>query len=351
MKKAVMYGAGNIGRGFMGQLFYQGGYETVFIDADESIVAAINKEGQYPITMVSGEGRDEIVVKNVRALCGGDRGAIAGEIARCDILSIAVGVGALPKIIPALAEGIRQRSASERELNIIICENKIDADEYIKSLVCNFLPRHYRDYIENKVGFIRASVGRMVPALTGEMKDENILRVLTEPFCELYVDRDAFKGETPKIPGIFPETGFLFHIEKKLFVHNMGHSLAAYLGRLKGYEYIFEAVLDEDIRKIVKNAMLSSAKALAAEHKKSLAPIKKHVLDLLGRFENRHLGDTVLRVGRDVGRKLGENDRFQGAIKLCDKHGVDSFYIKLGVGAALLFGESYDIDRLRGVII
>jgi mannitol-1-phosphate 5-dehydrogenase len=49
MKKAVMYGAGNIGRGFIGQLFSESGYHVVFIDIADSVVDRLNKDGCYPV--------------------------------------------------------------------------------------------------------------------------------------------------------------------------------------------------------------------------------------------------------------------------------------------------------------
>ena len=39
----------------------------------------------------------------------------------------------------------------------------------------------------------------------------------------------------------------------------------------------------------------------------------------INRYDNKLLGDTIERVGRDTKRKLSENDRFVGAIRLCLK--------------------------------
>ena len=51
--KAVMYGAGNIGRGFIGQRFFLSGYETTFIDVNADAVNAINEAGKYPIYAIA----------------------------------------------------------------------------------------------------------------------------------------------------------------------------------------------------------------------------------------------------------------------------------------------------------
>ena len=53
MKQAVIFGAGNIGRGFLGQLFFESGYEIVFVEAIESLVSRLNATGVYPLWIVS----------------------------------------------------------------------------------------------------------------------------------------------------------------------------------------------------------------------------------------------------------------------------------------------------------
>lgn len=347
MKKAVMYGAGNIGRGFMGQLFFQNEYSTVFVDINEEVINALNKDHEYPIKVVSNESQHELVIKNVSGINGIDSNAVVQEIAQCDIMCTAVGVNVLPKIIPNLANGIKLRSETNRELNIIICENKIDANVYLKQMVKEYLPQQYHDFIERKVGFIEASVGRMVPVVTDKMKEGNVLKVWVEPFCSLPVDKEAFKGGIPKIDGIIPENNFEYYIQSKLFLHNMGHCLTAYLGKIDGYTYIYEAINNDSIKYIVQNAMYASAEALSLEHNKPYSEVKRCANDLIKRFGNKYLGDTVFRVGSDLKRKLGENDRLVGTINLCEKHNVDATYIKIGVAAALLFGEEYPISKLN----
>jgi mannitol-1-phosphate 5-dehydrogenase len=347
MKKAVMYGAGNIGRGFIGQLLYESGYSTTFIDINEKVINALNKDGKYPVKIVSNEFTKELFIENVCGVQGTNTDEVAGAISECDIMFTAVGVNVLPLIASNIANGIAKRAGSQRELNIIICENKVNADLYLKNMVIENIEPEYHNFVNEKVGFIEASVGRMVPVVTESMREGNILKVWVEPFCKLPVDKDAFKGEIPEISGMILEGNFEYHIQSKLYLHNMGHSMTAYLGKLNGYKYIFEAIENENIRYMVKNAMYSSAEALSLEHNKRYTDVKRYADDLIHRFGNRHLGDTVARVGKDINRKLGENDRFMGAIRLCEKHGIDSIYIKIAVASALLFGEKYGAENIK----
>lgn len=180
MKKAVMYGAGNIGRGFIGQLLYESGYHTTFIDVNEAVVNALNKDGKYPIKIVCNEFTKEVVIENVCAVLGNNTDEVVEAISQCDIMFTAVGVNVLPFIAPHIAAGIAHRAKSQNELNIIICENKINADSYLKNMVLENIPPEYFDFAAEKVGFVRASVGRMVPVVTDEMREGNILKVWVE---------------------------------------------------------------------------------------------------------------------------------------------------------------------------
>jgi mannitol-1-phosphate 5-dehydrogenase len=175
----------------------------------------------------------------------------------------------------------------------------------------------------------------MVPIQTEAMRDGNILRICAEEYGFLPVDKKAFKGQIPQIKGMAAFDNFNFFIERKLFVHNMGHGICAYLGMYLGDTYIYEAVNSSDILIIAENAMLESALALSAKYKIPLTDLYSHIRDLIRRFSNRALGDTCARVGGDTSRKLGPQDRFIGAIRCCEAEAVTPAFISLGTAAAL----------------
>jgi len=344
MKTFVQYGAGNIGRGFIAQLFSDAGYFVHFVDVDRQIVNALNVQRRYPVSIVSNSGNRDIWVENVDCVNGLEKENVADAIAECDLMATAVGVNILPRIVPNIVEGFRKRieSGNEKPLNIIICENLIDADKLLNKLISELLNEDEKIIFKKMVGLVEASVGRMVPVMTEEQKKDNILKVCVESFCELPVDKDAFKGDIPSVPNLLPFTPFEFYIKRKLFIHNMGHAITAYLGYLSGYEYIWQAISNPSINKIVRNAMNESAKALSIKFNIPIKDIEEHIDDLINRFGNVELGDTVLRVGKDTKRKLSENDRFSGAIKLCEELGIKPVYIPIGIAAGLLFDSKND---------
>ncbi len=348
MKKAIMYGGGNIGRGFIAQLFNLSGYEVVFIDVVDALVEKMNNDKEYPIYITKGESYDKYTVTNVRAVNGKDENAVAEEIATADVMATAVGVNILKFIAKPLAAGIEKRaSINGKPLNIIICENKIDADKYLRSLVNEHLSDAGKKYFEEQVGLVEASIGRMVPATPENIKAENFLAVCVEPYCTLPVDRNGFKGEIPEIKNMEPFAPFEFFIQRKLFMHNMSHAVTAYLGNLCGYEYIWEAIDDARIRYVALRALLESALAMHKEHGVDIAELLDHCYDLLNRFTNKLLGDTIARVGRDTQRKLNKEDRIVGALNLCKKMGVEAKYLYIAVAAGLHFGPEGDDSSIE----
>lgn len=343
MKKAVMYGAGSIGRGFIGQVFHDSGYEVVFLDVAKPIVEALSRDRQYPIRVVSNDGLKETVVNSVRAVDANDTEAAACEIANADIIATAVGVNALPYIAPVIAAGLQKRFelGCSAPLNIIICENLMDAGHIFREMVAGHLSHNVSAIMQN-IGFVEASIGRMVPVMTPEMYEGNPLRVWVEPFCELPLDERGFKGDIPLLTHAFTYTPFRFYEERKLYIHNLGHAMSAYLGYLKGYKYIYEAIMDADILLIVCQAMQASAQALAKVYSFSLSVLYTHVDDLIFRFGNKALRDTVERVGQDPLRKLKPADRFIGALDRCKETDAPYDAILKGIAAALNFQRTED---------
>lgn len=334
--KAVMYGAGNIGRGFVGMLFSASGYEVVFVDVAEDVVRELQEKKQYPLRYVANQGYQDVVIKPVTAINGNDMEMAANAIAECDIMATAVGARVLRFIAPNLAAGIRRRiQTGGGHLNIIICENLMDADAVLEKMVKAELTEEEREWFDRHVGLVEASIGRMVPIQTEEMKDGDPLRVCVEHYGFLPVDQAAFKGEVPGIKNMIPFEPFDFMIKRKLYIHNMGHAVCAYLGDMMGLEYISQAIDQDEIYIIVKNAMEESAVVLSSAYGVQLENIMEHISDLLYRFTNAALKDTCKRVGGDPGRKLAPGDRLIGPAALAFTQGVIPAYIAVGAAASI----------------
>ncbi len=334
--KAVMYGGGNIGRGFIGALLSQSGYHVTFIDVAEPVVQHLQEKQCYPIRYVSSQGYEDVLVENVTAVNGNDTEAASNVIAECDIMATAVGARILKFIVPNIVAGLRKRWAvGDRPLNIIVCENLMDANKVVEAMIKEQLNEEECAKFDATVGLVEASIGRMVPVQTEEMKDGEPMRVCVERYGFLPTDKAAFKGGVPEIKNMVPFEPFDFYIKRKLYVHNMGHATCAYLGDLLGLEYIYQSIDVADVRILVQNAMLESAMALSKKYGVALESIVVHITDLLHRFTNAALKDTCMRVGGDPGRKLSADDRLIGSSVLAVEQGTTPAYIAVGAAAGL----------------
>ena len=133
---AVHFGAGNIGRGFIGSLLYQAGFQTCFVDVNSEIVNLLNKKQEYRVILAD-TSQEELLVKNVRAINSqSEPNKVVDAIAQADLVTTAVGPNILPFISGLIAEGLRKRvQSNDKPLNIIACENMIGGSTFLKEKV------------------------------------------------------------------------------------------------------------------------------------------------------------------------------------------------------------------------
>ena len=317
-QKLVLFGAGKIGRSFIGQLFSLGGYEVVFIDIYKPIIDELNKCRSYNV-IIKSDSEKVITVKKVRGVFVDNVAEVTEEISTADVLAISIGQKGLPTIMPILAHGLVERYNKNKnaKLDIIIAENLRNASEYFRQELSKLLPGDYP--LEELIGLVETSIGKMVPIIPQMDMAEDILQVFAEPYNTLILDKTAFKNPIPEIDGLSPKENMKAWVDRKLFIHNLGHAATAYIGYFTNpwFKYIYEVLAVPEIFDAVSATMKQSADILLKKYPDefSKADLYAHIHDLLLRFQNKHLGDTIFRVGCDLNRKLGAEDRLTGAIK------------------------------------
>lgn len=343
MKRAIQFGAGNIGRGFIGALLSKSGYHVVFADVNEEIISKINEDKCYTIHIMDVECKDEKVENISGVISTSDE--ILEEIRTSDIITTAVGPVVLPRIASTIANGIKLRKITgvTSYLNIVACENVIKASSQLEEEVKKYLNEEEIAYLNEYVGFPNCSVDRIVPPV----KSENILDVVVENFYEWNVEEKAFKGEIPKIYGMNLADNLMAYIERKLFTLNTGHAITAYFGYLKGYNTVDESIKDEVIHDLVKKAMIESGQGLIAKYNFDKEEHFKYIDKIIGRFKNPYLKDDVARVGREPLRKLNENDRLIKPLMTAKSFNLDIDNLLLGVGAALNYNNEEDSQSVE----
>ena len=317
--KIIIFGAGKIGRSFLGQLFGCSGYQVVFVDVDLPLVEKLNQRGCYPV-VIKGEEDHVIIVRNVRAISAFDREQVTEAVATAGILSVNVGKNALVKVIPVIADGlkIRQQQNPFSPLDIILAENMRDAAQFVREQLVFGLPVDYP--VDKLVGLVETSIGKMVPIMPLAEMEKDPLMVFAEPYNSLILDQKGFRSAIPDVKGLSPKANIKAWVDRKAFIHNLGHATAAYFGHSlhPEMEYMFEVLDDPEVLRFTRAVMSQSAEVLLIHYPDDFThdDLIRHIDDLIRRFRNKALRDTVFRVGQDLTRKLSSDDRFMGIVHM-----------------------------------
>jgi mannitol-1-phosphate 5-dehydrogenase len=344
--KAVHFGAGNIGRGFVGLLLHQGGYELVFSDVAAPLVDAINAVDAYTVHEV-GEGGRDTVVTGFRAINSADHpDEVIDEIAGANVVTTAVGPSVLKFVAPLVMSGLALRDPSSPPLQIMACENAINATDLLRDEIMAAAGDAW-EALSARAVFANTAVDRIVP---GQPEGGGV-DVTVEPFFEWAIERHPFADAPPTIPGAHFVDDLAPYIERKLFTVNTGHAATAYFGAQAGVETIAHALADETIAARVGAALEETSAILEAKHEFDSMELASYRATILGRFRNEALPDTVWRVGRQPLRKLSRHERFVGPAAEAAERGLAVDALVHAMGAALRFfdeedAQSVDLQRM-----
>ncbi len=346
----IQFGAGNIGRSFIGRLFSAAGFETVFIDVDQDLVARLNARGSYRVIVKANDRADvTLEVGPIRAVYGKDSTAVTRELRDAAYAATSVGQGGLPSVIGAMVPALlARREAGAPPLDIVIAENIRCGAAFFRTELRRRLGNDLD--LDSLVGLVETSIGKMVPLMPKEALESDPLQLYSEPYDTLIADARGWKGPPPPLGGLKLVDDIGAWVDRKLFIHNMGHAATAYLGWRAdpAISFIWEALERPGVEGNVRAAMMESAVALHASYPEALAleELEGHAADLVSRFCNRALGDTVHRVGRDLQRKLARNDRLVGACLLAARKGLPFGSIAAATRAALSFRAPDESGRM-----
>ncbi|MGH2107685.1 mannitol-1-phosphate 5-dehydrogenase [Aerococcus urinaeequi] len=318
--KAVHFGAGNIGRGFIGEILHKNGFDITFVDINETLIDALNARDSYEIEYAD-EAHQRLTISGFSGLNNGkEPEALAQAVAEADIVTTAIGPNILPYIAELIANGIKLRRENDdtRPMDIVACENMIGGTDFLNEKVSAYFDEADRIYVDQYIGFPNAAVDRIVPM----QSHEDPLFVSVEPFSEWVIDQTNVKGTQIQLEGVLYVEDLLPYIERKLFSVNTGHATTAYTGKHFGYETIDQALEDDNVLQQLQ-AVLAETGALLVE-KWGFDP-KAHAAyanKIVGRFQNSHISDAITRVARTPIRKLGYDERFIRPIREAKERGL-----------------------------
>ena len=333
--KAVHFGAGNIGRGFVGLILHRAGYEVVFADVAAPLIDGLNAADSYVVHEV-GDGAADHVVTGFRAINSATHeNELIAELASADVVTTAVGPNVLKFVAPAIARALEQRTA-ETPLVVMACENAINATDILEGFVVESLDGN-ADALAGAV-FANTAVDRIVPL----QPVEGALDVTVETYFEWAIDRRPFAGAELPITDAHWVDDLAPYIERKLFTVNTGHATIAYFGFLAGAELISEALAIPEVNAAVRAVLAETKELLVRRHPLEPDEQQAYIERILVRFANPELPDRVDRVGRQPLRKLSRSERFIGPAADLAEEGTDPVALLAAIGAALRFDVPED---------
>ncbi len=346
MKKTVHFGAGNIGRGFIGALFSQSGYHVTFVDIAEQIINQLNEEKSYQVKLATDKG-ETTKINNVSGLNNmTQENEVVEAIQQATYLTTAIGPNILPRIAPLIARGLKERVNSKNEkLYVIACENQIGATDILRNHILEHLDDETKGKLDGRVYFFNSAVDRIVPI----QDNKGSLDVLVETYYEWVVETSEI---IPEVQGMKIVEDLAPYIERKLFTVNTGHAVIAYLGYLSGKSTIDQTLADEKIAKQVQETLKETGAYLIKQYGLDEAEHTKYINKILERFKNPYLNDAVTRVARGPIRKLGPEDRLVRPATEAQKAGLSYSNLAKAIAAALLFdfNEDEEAQKLQAMI-
>ncbi len=343
-KTIVMFGAGCVGRGFLGQLLSESGYALTFVEIDESLIDALNARQAYTLRLVENDWSADLTIPVARTLYSHADETLLTALAETSLVTTAVGVRSLPDIAPIIAAGIVRRAeyGIAAPLNVLICENMQDASATFRGMVLQHVPAAYHAYADAHVGFVDVVIGRTIPKPTSEMRAADCSFILADAYKKLPVNRPRFVGPLPEIVGLIPTDNFIAYIERKLYLHNCGHAILGYLGYRRGRILSWQALEDPVIRNVLERAFAEVRAGFVGVYDMDATELDEYIGELRQNFANRALADTVVRLARDPLRKLGPKERLVGAARLVEQAGVTPDALSLAIAAAYRFDDTAD---------
>lgn len=343
-KKLLIWGAGRIGRGFIGDLYNDAGYQLVLVDESQALVDQLNAQGKYSVFRASGENKQRIEITNFTALHTSQIKEIQAAINDCEMMAVSV----YPKHFESVARRIqahlfkKRDSVGDRAFNLLLCTNLIHAGPKFQEHFLAEISETDKQYLKEKVGIIETLVIRICPEPPAEIKEQYPLVVWTNGYDELPIDVNSVRGEMVFLPSLRLVKNMRAEEIRKIYTYNMCHAALSYHGQFLGYDLLVECLADDTIRAEALGALGEVSQALQAEYGFTQAEMDGWIEGVLAQTNNPTIGDTVIRSAADPIRKLKRDDRLIGPLMLCRKNGIEADHLLRAIAAAYRFDIETD---------
>ena len=339
---AVHFGAGNIGRGFIGNLLSSSGFEVCFVDVNSDMVNKLNNDKYYMVKILD-EEKNFVKISSVTALNSLTQEAeITDKIIEADIITTSVGVNNLKYIAPLLLKGILKRINEKKEkVDIIANENAVNASSILKKEILKLASEEEKDLLVKFTGFPNSAIDR-------QALSDNTDTAVVEPYYEWVINKSEVSNDkTLGIKDAVYVEDMKPYIERKLYCVNAGHAAAAYAGHTAGYATVQEALANDKIKDFVRNVMRENSEYLIKEYSTDREEMNEYIEKTLKRHGNPSISDSVFRVGRSPARKLGYEERLTAPARKLNNMKLPVTYICNAIAAAFCFYNPEDEESVE----
>jgi len=342
--RALHFGAGNIGKGFIGYLLNKSGYDVCFVDVNQAAIDKFNKNNRYLLELLDNDRTVEVISPVFALNSITQKEKVLNSIVKADIITTSVGIGNIPRIAESIAKGLLKRiEINKNKIDIIANENAINASSTLKKEVEKYFSDEEIKRIHQYVGFPNSAIDRL--ALSKENEEDEV--ALVEPIFEWVINKsDMVNDDLPYIKGAMYVDDLAPYIERKLYCVNMAHVATAYIGFLNGEKIIQDALKNPIVESFVKGALNETTQYLIKEYDISLEEINIFILKTLARFKNKNIKDDILRVGRSPVRKLGMNERLVAPTLKLYEQKCPVKYMTILIASAFLFDNPEDEEAI-----
>lgn len=369
MATFVGFGFGPIQAGlFLTEALHSGAFNRLVVaEIVPEVVAAVRAAGGFTVNIGHADHISTFSVAPVEIYnpaVSADRAALVAAVAEAGELATALPnvatyvVGGANSVSMILADGLVRKVAIDGPPAVIYtAENHTQAAELLREAVSAALPDAQRAAALARVQFLDTIIGKMsgAPETSSDLQPvaPGLARAfLVEAFNRIYISQIQRPGDDLRwrdfrrgIAVFIEQPDLRPFAEAKLYCHNAGHALAAYLAHQLGYQRIDELRGRPDVLAFVRDAMIEESGAALVARFGGVDPLftsagmRTYAEDLLTRMVNPYVRDTVARVGRDPARKLAWEDRLIGAMRLALHAGITPRRYAVGVAAALRWLE------------
>ncbi|WGI36628.1 mannitol-1-phosphate 5-dehydrogenase [Mesomycoplasma lagogenitalium] len=317
------FGAGNIGRGLIANIYKQNDVKIYFIDTNKEVVDKLNQLKKYQIINV--ETNEKIEINDFKAIWSNEEKKIVDLINEVNIVSTSIQSNNLVYI-----QKYFQKADKSKKKDIYCFENgnKI-SEQFKKSLNLN-----------SNWNFINVSIDCIIPQVINDEK----MTVYVENYFEIIAQNNCYyKLKLIKyVDQIDP------YIIRKLVLINGLHSAIGYLGHFLNYQYTNQSFNDENIKKQIQN--LANDLILALNWKYNQFNKEDLIVywnKITKRFCSKYINDLNVRVARNPLQKISINERFFVIYRLLNEANIDKINLIKIINYLLKFDYKNDLQSLK----